>query len=228
MKKAIMLSIRPEWVQKILSGEKTIEIRKTLPKTPLPRDVYIYCTKPKLFFINNMSHSVDELYKLPDGTIKYGNSEELMLYENYNSENFLNGKVVAKFMLNTAEKCHPFEFKTITQGGNETKEEFFVEYFRHDRKKEERILNNSCLSNDEFCKYGYNEKQDKYQDLYAWYIDDLQIFDKPMELGDFCMSSCSKCEKVKSCPCDDVWAALCREKNRVTRAPQSWQYAYID
>lgn len=44
--KAIMLSIRPEWCEKILSGEKTIEIRKTEPKLlPRPFKCYIYETK---------------------------------------------------------------------------------------------------------------------------------------------------------------------------------------
>ena len=33
----IMISIQPQWVEKILSGEKTIEIRKTMPKCELPK-----------------------------------------------------------------------------------------------------------------------------------------------------------------------------------------------
>ena len=44
--KAIMISIQPQWVEKILNGEKTIEIRKTIPKCELPVKVYIYCTMP--------------------------------------------------------------------------------------------------------------------------------------------------------------------------------------
>ena len=47
--KAILISIKPEWVAKILNGEKTIEIRKTMPKCDLPIDVYIYCTKSNYF-----------------------------------------------------------------------------------------------------------------------------------------------------------------------------------
>ena len=43
--KSILISIKPKWVAKILNGEKTIEIRKTMPKCDLPIDVYIYCTK---------------------------------------------------------------------------------------------------------------------------------------------------------------------------------------
>ena len=44
MSKAVMLSIRPKWCEKIASGEKTIEVRKTRPKLDTPFKVYIYCT----------------------------------------------------------------------------------------------------------------------------------------------------------------------------------------
>lgn len=32
MSKAVMISIRPKWCEKIVNGEKTIEVRKTRPK----------------------------------------------------------------------------------------------------------------------------------------------------------------------------------------------------
>ena len=47
MNKAVMLSIRPKWVEKIANGEKTIEVRKTRPKLEAPFKCYIYCTLPK-------------------------------------------------------------------------------------------------------------------------------------------------------------------------------------
>lgn len=42
----ILLSIKPEYVDKILSGEKCFEFRKTLPKNPNVKTVVIYATKP--------------------------------------------------------------------------------------------------------------------------------------------------------------------------------------
>lgn len=42
--KSVMLSIRPKWCEKIVSGEKTIEVRKTKPKLETPFKCYIYCT----------------------------------------------------------------------------------------------------------------------------------------------------------------------------------------
>lgn len=44
MSKAVMLSIRPKWCEKICGGEKTIEVRKTRPKLDTPFKCYIYCT----------------------------------------------------------------------------------------------------------------------------------------------------------------------------------------
>ena len=41
--KAVMISIKPKWVERIANGEKTIEVRKTAPKE-VPFKCYIYCT----------------------------------------------------------------------------------------------------------------------------------------------------------------------------------------
>lgn len=43
--KAVLISIRPKWCEKIISGEKTIEVRKTRPKLNPPFKCYIYCTE---------------------------------------------------------------------------------------------------------------------------------------------------------------------------------------
>ncbi len=45
MSKAVVLSIRPKWCEKIASGGKTIEVRKTRPKLDTPFKCYIYCTQ---------------------------------------------------------------------------------------------------------------------------------------------------------------------------------------
>lgn len=81
--KAIMISIKPEWVEKILNGDKTIEIRKTMPKCELPCKVYIYCTKGKNL-VNEFGEFIanNKCYCYPE----------------------LNGKVVAEFTLNKITK----------------------------------------------------------------------------------------------------------------------------
>lgn len=45
--KAILMSIHPVWCEKIFSGIKTIEVRKTRPKLTPPFKVYVYMTATK-------------------------------------------------------------------------------------------------------------------------------------------------------------------------------------
>ena len=45
--KAVMLSLRPQWCEKIFNGSKTIEVRKSRPSIPTPFKVYVYQTKHK-------------------------------------------------------------------------------------------------------------------------------------------------------------------------------------
>ena len=42
MSKAVLISINPTWCEKIVSGEKTIEVRRTRPKMNPPFKCYIY------------------------------------------------------------------------------------------------------------------------------------------------------------------------------------------
>ena len=70
MSKAIILSIRPQWCQKIASGEKTIEVRKTKPKLETPFKAYIYCTMPDA----KDPHNILELHGA-DGKIRKANGK---------------------------------------------------------------------------------------------------------------------------------------------------------
>ena len=44
MSKAVLISIRPKWCEKIIIGRKTMELRKSVPKLEVPFKCYIYCT----------------------------------------------------------------------------------------------------------------------------------------------------------------------------------------
>lgn len=48
--KAVMLSLRPQWCEKIFNGSKTIEVRKSRPSLDMPFKVYVYMTKRKWIF----------------------------------------------------------------------------------------------------------------------------------------------------------------------------------
>ena len=47
MMKSVLISIKPKWCEKIASGQKTVEVRKTRPRIETPFKVYIYCTNVK-------------------------------------------------------------------------------------------------------------------------------------------------------------------------------------
>ena len=89
MNKAVMLSIRPKWCEKIISGEKTIEVRKTRPKLNPPFKCYIYCTsgRPDL----NIPISPERLMQdyLDTGSMKSLNCP------------LGNGKVIGEFVCDT-------------------------------------------------------------------------------------------------------------------------------
>lgn len=88
MSKAALISIRPKWVEKIASGEKTIEVRKTRPKLQTPFKCYIYCT---------MDH--------PYISVSCGKLDKL----NYrtNTVGRCNGKVIGKF---TCDRIVPITY----------------------------------------------------------------------------------------------------------------------
>lgn len=75
MRKAVLISIRPKWCQKIASGEKTIEIRKNRPKLAPPFKCYIYCT-------------IAGIKKMP---------------KDYLAEDFERGKVIGEFVCDKIE-----------------------------------------------------------------------------------------------------------------------------
>ena len=70
MSKAVLISIRPKWVEKIANGEKTIEVRKTRPKLAPPFKAYIYCTMPDA----KDPHNILELHGA-DGKIRKANGK---------------------------------------------------------------------------------------------------------------------------------------------------------
>ena len=54
--KAVMISIKPKWVEKIANGEKTIEVRKTAPQE-VPFKCYIYETKGQYVKFTHGAHT---------------------------------------------------------------------------------------------------------------------------------------------------------------------------
>ena len=115
--KAILMSIKPKWVAKILNGEKTIEIRKRFP-SDYRGWVYIYCTKDK----NNGLYWTNEWLIIPQ-------IEAL--------PSIRNGKVVARFWCDDVEdyangclwrnkECNYSDYEKILEPSCLTEDELYT------------------------------------------------------------------------------------------------------
>lgn len=161
MELAVLLSIQPQWCEKIASGEKTVEVRKTAPKIGIPFMCYMYCTSIK-------NSPADWLYRLP-------NQHELYLgaasrdYDFIKEEgDFLNRKVIGEFVCDRVDK---YDYTVIA----------CVKFEVNGGEVEERKRYNAgaCLSAEEMFEYSGGKT------LYGWHISDLKIYDKPKELEEF-------------------------------------------
>lgn len=215
--KAVLLSIRPNWCEKIFNGEKTIEVRKNAPKLETPFKVYVYCTAPKERW--SVWHQIffnDTLYTLPTGELKLGDALELRAdwLGKYDENNFLNGKVIGSFVCDKV-------YKIVPDG----------EYYSNGYDIDDDMLSETCLGRGYLTGYGLGYT------LYGWHITEPKLFDEPKELSEFgtiCNryenDECDDCPYlqvyVNSYPCDDCVDTWCSVDNikPITRPPQSWCY----
>ena len=169
---SVLLSIRPEWCEKIASGEKTIEVRKTRPKIDTPFKCYIYC---------------------PCSNPKWKSLFWLDKTHNENADTY--GKVIGEFVCNRIDVI-------------EVSSEAFNKYAEE-----------SCLTQNDFIEYCNG------QDLYAWHISDLVIYDEFKELSEFyTIKKCNSCNESGYEAAACIYDAECKVPVQLTRPPQSWCY----
>lgn len=132
MSKAVMLSIRPKWCEKIISGEKTVEVRKTRPKLETPFKCYIYCTVGRAGY--------DALWILDAPTREEYSFIAVSAYlENPKGANKGNSKVIGEF---TCDRIFPIN--VFDNGGIQNW------LFEH--------MERSCLTYEELADYIGNGK----------------------------------------------------------------------
>ena len=194
--KAVLISIRPNWVEKIESGEKTIEVRKSRPKVETPFKVYIYMTMggvPKV--IHTKDFKAKSIYEVQPNTA--------------------NGRVIGEFVCDRID-CF---FARYDDHGIADLEPSRLIYGLGNANQENEYLYKCCLTHDELFNYIISS-QGGYG--YGWHISDLKIYDKPKELKEFtpiCRVRKDLCEIC--CFHEEEFGGCCRS---LTRPPQSWCY----
>lgn len=163
--KAVLMSIRPEWCKKILSGEKTVEIRKTRPALMLePFKVYIYCTAT---WSGNLFTD-----------ILIWNKDE------WNRWKYLKrlGRVIGEFTCSKVDVVQRhgagdnFDYCYLSPNVYSS----LIELRHDDVVAAALAVKNSCVHEAELNAYGKSAPE-----LFAWHISDLKIYDNPKPLSCF-------------------------------------------
>lgn len=209
MSKAVMISIRPKWCEKICRGEKTVEVRKTRPKLETPFKCYIYCTKAKERLIGILKDG-DENY----GEIYHGKSVFIKLDEGSVCDMWgKRQKVIGEF---TCDKIYEIRKRGIPENFDYCYLSL-NEWGNDDIEVEIKAISASCVSKEELNAYGV-----KAPFLYGWHISDLKIYDKPKELGEF-KGLCKVDADCCACPRYNYSKMDC-DGRTIKRPFQSWGY----
>lgn len=204
--KAILMSIRPEWCDLIIRGQKTLEVRKTRPKLETPFKVYIYCTKAPQQLITIFKDGEETM----DGEIHHG--KPAFIKFNKLLPDSVRGKtqaVIGEFICDDIRRIGP-EYCVV-------KEDI------------ESAISGSCLTVPQVKDYAGWKSGMSYadlKDLYGWHISDLKIYDEPVKLKDFwAIQPCTHRRGCCTCRRWDAEKLICRgEAFGIERPPQSWRY----
>jgi predicted transcriptional regulator len=177
--KVLILSVRSEHAYNILTGKKTLELRKSVPKG-FKGWVYIYITKSEPL----LTKIINEWCLTKYGTDMSPNGKVFTV----------NGKIPFRFWFDEYEK-----FNNHFNG-----DEWVFDF---------KILDNACVEQDDLDIYLSGKNQDGHFKFgYAWYIKNLDIFPKPMQLSDFAKPRKSMKQENK------YW---------IHKPPQSYMYAWV-
>ena len=216
MSKAVLISIQPDWCKKILSGEKTVEVRKTRPKLETPFTAYIYCTKAPQHLITILKDGEETV----DGEIHHGKPVFLKC------DKYLPDSVRDKTQMVIGE----FTCDDIRRIGPElcvVKEDI------------ESAIAGSCLTVPQVKDYAGWKSGMSYadlKDLYGWHVSDLKIYDKPRNLDEFsrfgffgmgrsnCVCGNWRCDNYEPSYHYMIPPTCKIEGCSIYRSPQSWCY----
>lgn len=160
--KAVLISICPEWCVKIANGEKTVEVRRTKPKIPVPFKAYIYCTQ-----------GGDRLW-LRDAewreSWKNAPISFLCNAESCGGMSLGNGSVIGEFV---CDWIYQYSSADHLYG---------VDISHEDMARQ------SCLTRKQIEAYELKNVPEEgygYFGVFGWHISGLKVYDKPRELREF-------------------------------------------
>ena len=244
--KAVLMSIQPQYVEKIISGKKTIEVRKTCPKLETPFKCYIYCTKGQELWGDGTGETWKGIAADEDLQKVFELNPTLTQY---------NGKVIGEFICDRIEKYTTelndgdcYEDIRLIWVDDDGEEDFeIITTNGRDNPDNCILLKDACLTFADLKKYLYKGKADIIT-FYGWHISDLKIYDKPRELSEFRPDGhCLQWDKitikenifgnyVDDCYKNSFCTSCCKYYNhefgqcnkpykwQLTRPPQSWCY----
>ena len=211
---AVLMSIRPEWCEKILSGEKTIEIRKTRPKLQPPFKVYIYCTTPqnvrnKLWQAATYHYCDDHSHNGPDRVV--------------------NRKVIAEFVCESIERFgvpYPAFQKQMRQ---DILEKSCLRYYDL-----HRYAYHDALFAWHIADLKIYDKPKMVEDFYRPGAPDLEELQDTETICTYCEATDLGSDKFCQTPngywscegrwCEEAYEEYLNQNFMLTRPPQSWCY----
>ena len=153
--KAVLMSIRPQWAEKIFNGSKSIEVRKSHPSIPTPFKAYVYCTKTGMGLYGDGNHYITDITNFLKGDAAEG-------FEKTSGLHKWNGKVIGSFVCDRIDDIEPCS-----------------EYYSNGYDIDDDILTKTCLTQEQLREYG------KGKTLYGWHITEPKLFEKPREIEKF-------------------------------------------
>ena len=166
MARAVLISIRPEWVNKIVTGEKTVEIRKNRPNLETPFKVYIYCTDGFGKNTVNIPITQEQLWK------HYAETGSMECLNCPIGNQKVIGEFICDDILNIDKRGMEYNFDYCYSSLREWGNDDIAIYIKAVRK--------SCVPREQLNQYGGNVPF-----LYLWKISKLKIYETPKELSAF-------------------------------------------
>ena len=174
-----MMSIKPEWCEKIASGKITIVVRKIRPKSKPPFKVYIYCANGGRLLYKSGYNNQIHIWQAKEHKTTRETLET-------NGNHVFNGKVIGEFVCDRIEEWDSeyWNDDSVYQAISRIDYDYEGDYElvniasnEDDNPSNNYLCKESCLSFEEIQRYVGNNR------FYAWHISDLVIYDKPKKLN---------------------------------------------